>query len=250
MGTYGWDDARKKADDAQVGGKFLKLEDDGDTAILVWLDKPYARDVVWNGETYLEADSDDGKAYLDNHPKKKPQFRASMNGLVLKRGNKNDKELKVVEPPEVQIFENGVNWFNDLCKIKEKYGLGIWAFELQRNGKAGDPKTTYSMLPDTKVDDINGLAEKIKAAKLHDLANPMSDNDDDSKSGSNGVISDEQKAELVAKLKALGRETLSEFLKAFEVEQIKALPSSKFDAAMKFCSDKSGDSEPEVDPFA
>lgn len=252
MGTYGWDDARKKADDASTGGIFLKLEDDGDTAIVVWIDKPYAREVIWTGEKYLDADTDEGRAWLDNHPKKKPSFRAAMNALVLKKGHKDDKDLKVCEPAEVQIFENGVNWFNDLCKIKEKYGLGIWAFELQRNGKAKDPKTTYSMLPDTKVADWDGLKEKIEAAKPHDLANPKGDDDDASSSSgtANGVISEDQKTELVGKLKALGRETLSEFLKAFEIEQIKGLPSGRFDDAMKFCADKEGGGTDEIDPFA
>jgi hypothetical protein len=256
MGSYGWDNTKKKADEASTGGIFLKLEDDGDTVLLVWLGEPFGREVVWTGEKYLDADTDEGVAWLDNNPKKKASFRASMNALVLKKGHKDDKELKDTDDG-IQIFENGVNWFGDLCKIKDKYGLGVWAFELQRNGKARDPKTTYSMLPDTKIAEIDGLKEKVAEASknLHDLANPISDSDDDDKPASNsngaGSISAEQKDALTADLKELGREVLDEFLTRFEVKQLKALPASKFDAAMAFITEKKGGSaEEEIDPFA
>lgn len=262
MGSYGWKETEKKADDAAVGGGiFLKLEDDGDTALIVWLGEPYGRDVIWTGERYLDAESDDGVAYLDNNPKKKASFRASMNALVLKKGHKDDKELKVSEDG-VQIFENGVNWFGDLCKIKDKYGLGVWAFELQRNGKARDPKTTYSMLPDTKIADIDGLKERVESAmkdSLNDLENPVANNnddDDDDKKKGNGVsgtINDEQKTALVTDLKELGREVLDEFLTKFDVKQLKLLPASKVDEAIAFIAEKKGGNaaaEEEIDPFA
>ena len=265
MGTHGWDKTKKQADDASTGGMFLKLEDDGDTALVVWLGEPYGREVVWTGQQYLDAECDEAVAWLDNNPKKKPSFRASMNALVLKKGHKDDKELKVSEDG-IQIFENGVNWFGDLCKIKDKYGLGIWTFELQRNGKARDPKTTYSMLPDTKVVDYDGLKDRVAEAmkNLHDLENPVSDDDDsddsddDKKSSSSkksngaGSISDEQKTALIADLKELGREVLDEFLTTFDVKQLKALPAAKFDDAMAFVADKKGGvkEDEEIDPFA
>jgi len=251
MGTYGWNDAKKKADEVNTSGMYLKLEDDGDQAIVVWMGEPYAREVIWTGEGYLDADTDEGKAYLDNNPKKKASFRCAMNGLVLKKGHAdNPKGHKVVN--QMQIFENGVNWFNDLCKIKEKYGLGIWAFELQRNGKAKDPKTSYSMLPDTKVADWDGLADLIKSfeSKLHDLADPKGESGSGDSSGSDGgaTVSDDQKKELTAKLKPLGREVLNSFLTSFGIEQLKSLPAAKFDDAMKFCADNGSAPEPEKEP--
>ena len=40
-------------------------------------------------------------------------------------------------------------FFKDLVRVREKYGLEKWAFEIQRHGAAKDPKTTYSILPST-----------------------------------------------------------------------------------------------------
>lgn len=257
MGKRGWDTGKEMADSASGGGKFLSLKDDGDKATIVFIGEPFARLVFWDQEaqTYHDADSDEGKAFGDNHPDKKPSFRASINCLVLASGNGD----KIAPDERVAIFEGGVNWFNDLVKCKTKYGLGVWSFELERSGKKGDTKTTYSILPDKKIVDVPGLAEKIVAAVEYNLEDP---NSDDAQSpaasaaggSSNGVITDEDSKTLITGLKALDRSELDAFLTEFGVKRIKELPSSKLADAAKWVADRSKPAatadEPEVDPFA
>ncbi len=257
MGQSGWDTGQRMADEAGTGGRFLSLKDDGDKCIIAFLGAPHSRLVFWDQENgqYIDAESDEGKVYADNHADKKPSFRASINCFVLQTGNKTG----YTDDERVAMFENGVTWFNDLIKCKTKYGLGIWLFEMERKGKAKDPKTTYSVLPDKKIEEVPGLADKIKAAKLHDLANPNASDDDDksktnSASGSsNGVITDENSKALITDLKTLDRAKLDEFLNTFEIKRVKELPSSKLDDATKWIAangGKAAEPEPEeIDPF-
>ncbi len=250
MGQSGWDVGQKMADDASVGGRFLSLKDDGDKCIIAFLGDPHSRLVWWDGEQYLDAESDEGKAYADNHADKKPSFRASINCFVMQTGNGD----KMKEDERVAMFENGVTWFNDLIKCKTKYGLGIWLFEMERKGKAKDPKTTYSVLPDKKIDDVPGLADKIKNAKLHDLANPNADADDSKSGSSNGLITDENSKALITELKGLDRAKLDEFLNTFEIKRVKELPTGKLDDATKWIAANGGkaaepEDEQEIDPF-
>lgn len=256
MGNHGWDETQKAASEVNTDGTFLKLEDDKDKAVVAFLGRPYNHNSIYTGERYLDADTDEGQEYLRENPKKKASFRASMNLYVLERGS--GKRMKKVN--RVQIFENGVKWFDNLIKIKDKYGLDTWTFELERNGKAKSTKTTYSMLPHLEIKTIEGLRKILEGAELHDLENPMDRSDDDgdekkaSSNGSNGIISDEDKQALVAELKPLGREVLDEFMTEFGVTQLKTLPSSKLDDAKAFIAAKQSGGEKEeaaeVDPFA
>ena len=253
MGQNGWSTGQQMADDASVGGKFLSLKDDGDKCVIAFLGEPHSRLVFWDtkSEQYIDADSDEGKAYADNHADKKPSFRASINCYVLKTGNGDNMK----EDERVAMFENGVTWFNDLVKCKTKYGLGIWTFEMERKGKAKDPKTTYSVLPDKKIDDVPGLTEKIAKAELHDLANPNASSDNEKKgasSSSNGAITDVQSKELIAGLKALDRSELDSFLTKFDIKRVKELSGAKLEDAQKWLAEKSGNApepEGEIDPF-
>jgi hypothetical protein len=259
MGQTGWDASDKTAEEASSGGSFLKLEHDKDKALLVWCGDPYSKLVFWDGEGYLEADSEEGKAYADNHPNKKPGFRASMNAFVLDEQN-GDAEFVMDNKSQwrMAMFENGVNWYKDLKKSKKKYGLGIKLFELQRHGKAKDPKTKYSILPDADIDSIPGLKEAIAKATLHDLANPLAGDDDSkgddskkSKSKSNGVISDEEKASLVKELKTLPRTDLPLFKEAFSIKFVKDLGSAKLDEAITWIANRKSPAaeKAEQDPF-
>jgi hypothetical protein len=67
----------------------------------------------------------------------------------------------------MKIIEGGPRWFGDVIKVRRKYGLTTWAFEIERHGAANSPKTTYTILPDTKLDETQQA--QVAAAKLHDL---------------------------------------------------------------------------------
>ncbi|MFB3852576.1 MAG: hypothetical protein ACE148_01995 [Vicinamibacterales bacterium] len=45
----------------------------------------------------------------------------------------------------MKVIEGGTVWFKDVLKIRDKYGLDKWLFEIERHGEAGSPKTTYSL---------------------------------------------------------------------------------------------------------
>lgn len=277
MGAHGWDEGKKQAEEATSGGIFLKLANDKDRALVVWAGDPFSRNVFWDDEGgggYLDADSDEGMAFADNHPKKKPAFRAQMNAIVVSEVTKDDGSFEIVPGKwRVASFENGATWFKNLVKLKGKYGLGVWAFELERQGAKGDTDTKYTMLPDTKVADIEGLKEFIKNAELIDLENPNDDDDDaaatSSKGGakgkaskggekkaskkSGGVIDTATSKELIASLKQLDRAEVGKFLEEFGVKRVKELSNSKLEDAQAWIASKSApDSEDagEVDPFA
>ena len=56
--------------------------------------------------------------------------------------------VALYDSKEVKVPEQGVMFFKDPVRVREKYGLEKWAFEIQRHGAAKDPKTTYSILPE------------------------------------------------------------------------------------------------------
>jgi hypothetical protein len=51
----------------------------------------------------------------------------------------------------LKVIEQGRNWFQDLLKVREKYGLENWAFEIERHGTSENTKTTYTILPEEKI---------------------------------------------------------------------------------------------------
>ena len=134
---------------------------------------------------------------------------------------------------------------------------------MERSGKKGDTKTTYSVLPEAQLTDAQ--VEKVKAAKPHDLDKAKGDEGDTStdmnshgKAAPKGdaLITPEQSAGLVARLKVLPREKLTAFLQKFGVAQIKALKASDLPAAVTMIDDFEGKAAApaaapaEADPFA
>ena len=53
----------------------------------------------------------------------------------------------------VKVYEMGAVVFKDVFKLRDKYGLDTWAFEIERHGGKGDNKTSYSILPEQRLDD-------------------------------------------------------------------------------------------------
>ena len=117
----------------------------------MFLGDPVPREVVWTGEKYLDANSDEGQALAKRG--KRPSFRASVNVCVL---------------PErtIKVFEMSANTFKDLFKVREKYGLNAWAYEVERQAK-----NKYQILPERQLTDEE--ASEIAALELIDIANVM-----------------------------------------------------------------------------
>lgn len=133
----------------QGGSLWLKLAGDGDKAVVVFLGEPHPREVAFVDGKYVEVD-DKMKAAGT-----KASLRVALN-------------VALYDSKEVKVLEQGVMFFKDLVRVREKYGLEKWAFEIQRHGAAKDPKTTYSILPEHQLSVEQQKA--FQALPQHDLA--------------------------------------------------------------------------------
>ncbi|MGE3675315.1 MAG: hypothetical protein AB7K71_36940 [Polyangiaceae bacterium] len=241
--TTAWEMATTMADKhANSGGIFVRLANNGDKIVGAFCGEPYAREVIWTGERYEQFDENNSA-----HQGKRPSLRVMLNFYVPAEG-------------AMKVIEGGTVWFKDVLKVRDKYGLDKWLFEIERHGDAGDPKTTYSILPEEKLDDE--MRARIAAAEAHDLKSIGTGNDEDAgskgstttKKSSNaaGPIDPRVAGDLVAKLKALPRSDVDAFLAEFGVQRVRDLDAKHETAARAFIDQLlAKQSQPEeVDPFA
>lgn len=246
MSTNTWDRAKSlTTKHAQSGGIFARLSNDGDKITGAFCGQPYAREVLWTGERYETFDPE-----LPAHAGKKPSLRVALNFYV-----PAEKAMKIIE--------GGTQWFKDVLKVRDKYGLDKHLFEIERHGDAGDPKTTYSILPDEKIDDA--LRATLSTADLHDLERMIASSD--AREGTtasaaapatsaprSGPIEPRAAGEIVARLKSLPRPDLDQFLTQFRIARVRDLAAADESAARTLLAQlearhRPGDAQ-EVDPFA
>jgi hypothetical protein len=193
----------------------VNLQNDGDKVVGVFCGEPNAREVFWDGTKYLDTAPDEGA---------KASLRVAFNIYVPAEG-------------AMKIIEGGTAWFKDLLEIKEKYGLDKWVFEVKRRGKKGDPKTKYSILPETQVDDA--MRARIAALPLHDLANMRGDGDRDAApTPAAPTAVDLDVARTIAdRLRALPRASAESFLTKFKIARIRDLLNVDVPAALRFITE-------------
>jgi len=240
-----WDKAKSLADKhTNQGGIFVRLANDGDKAVGIFSGEPFAREVVWTGEKYETYDPANSA-----HSDKRPSLRVMLNFFV-----PGENAMKVIE--------GGTTWFRDVLKVRDKYGLDKWMFEIERHGEAGNPKTTYSILPEEKLNDE--LRAKLAAAEPHDLERLGNGEPGEPASASatqsarpvpTGPIDPRLAGELVARLKALPRTDVDAFLAKFGVQRVRDLRAADEGAARALLDQLEAKQAPaeepaEVDPFA
>lgn len=238
-----WDKAKEMAEQ-HSSSLFVRLSNDGDKVIGVFLGDPYPREVVWTGEKYMDADSPEADKYIKQG--KSRNLRIAINFYV---------------PAEkaVKVYETGAATFKTLLKLREKYGLDQWAFEIERHGKAGDSKTTYSILPEHQLDEQ--MRAQIAQLELHKLEEVVRGGDDaEDEEGDfdsyerkqDGPIDAEAVAKMLPRLKALPRELLDKFLGKLQVQRVKDLKASQQAAALELLHALEAEARPAeaVDPFA
>lgn len=241
--TTAWEMATTMADKhANSGGIFVRLANNGDKIVGAFCGEPYAREVIWTGERYEQFDENNSA-----HQGKRPSLRVMLNFYVPAEG-------------VMKVIEGGTVWFKDVLKVRDKYGLDKWLFEIERHGDAGDPKTTYSILPEEKLNDE--MRARIAAADAHDLKSIGAGNDEDAGSKSStaakksnnaaGPIDPRVAGDLVAKLKALPRSDVDVFLAEFGVQRVRDLEAKHETTARAFIDQLlAKQTQPEeVDPFA
>jgi hypothetical protein len=214
-----------------AGGHWLRLTGDGDRAIVCFRGDPYPREVVFVDGGYQPFGGEHAKQGL------KPSLRVAINVVVL-------------PSREVKVFELGAGLFRDLVKVRNKYGLDGWTFEVQRHGGPKDPKTTYTLLPEKQLTDEE--QQLFPRLKLHDLEALYE--------GRHGVvgatpsasktIDDADAQALVATLKALPRDAAERFCRELGVQRIKDVPASQLDRARSLVAALAGSSLANgIDPF-
>ena len=242
MSDNPWDKAKGMADkhSGSGSGLFVRLANNGDKIVGAFVGEPYAREVHWGGERYEECPGDDCGFCEEG---KRPSLRVSMNFFVPAEG-------------DLKIIEGGVIWFKDLLKARDKYGLDKWLFEVERHGAAGDPKTTYTILPEEKL--TPDQVKEIDGQRFHDLPKLVSGDADsfDSYDKDSGKTIDARTAsELMPRLKALPRAALDTFLAELGIQRVRDLNASEEKKARALLERLEAENKPEdedtsIDPFA
>ena len=222
----------------QGGSQWLKLANDGAKAVVVFLGEPYPREVCFVDGKYLPFDDTLKAQGL------KPSLRVALN-------------VGLADSKEVKVLEQGVMFFKDLVRVREKYGLEKWAFEVQRHGAPKDPKTTYSILPEQQLTaeqqrafkalpliDLEGLYVESEAAGAEEPAPPPT-----------GPIDPKLATAMAGALKALPRDATKRFLEKFGVTRLRDLTAAQAEKARQFVDALVQESAPapeggDIDPFA
>ena len=236
-----WDQTEQMAKQHDQGsGTWLKLPNDGDTAVVVFLGEPYPREACFaDGRYQLFNDEPRARGF-------KPSLRVGLN-------------VAMYESREVKVLEQGVVFFKDLIEVRNKYGLENWAFEIKRHGTGKD--TRYSILPEHQLTPDKYAA--YAALPLNDMEQLYGD--DGSGGGTqigsydkpaDGPIDTATSQALVGRLKALPREAVDRFCADMGVKRIKDLPAAKLSQAQALVDKLEAEmraahqAPAEVDPFA
>jgi hypothetical protein len=146
-----WDTLAKKRTQSDAGGGFLRLVDDGDHALVVFLGEPLIHYVVWTGEGYEEYSA----SVHGPRATAKPSMRAAVAVLDLVEKN-------------VRIWDMPKSGQASALAAVRKFPPDKWSFEIIRAGAKGSTDTKYNCLPDHLLEG-HELA-LVAAAKLPDIA--------------------------------------------------------------------------------
>ena len=223
-----WSQVEGQVEEARAkAGIYRKWSADGESHVLAFRGEPYARQTHWTGTSYDEC-ADQGCAHCAAG--NKASLRVALNVYDLA-----EKKMMIVE--------GGVRWFSDIVKVRKKYGLDTWAFEVTRNGAPRDPKTTYSILPDHKLDEA--ALREIGAVHLHDLARDVADAAreayaDEIAEAANqatGPVATEVAREIHGLLRQCSKAEVEGFLKTFGIERVSQLKTSDEKRARAYVAD-------------
>ncbi len=144
-----WNTAAQLAEKhSNQGGIFVRLTNNHDKVVGAFCGEPFSREVVWTGERY--------ETYNEfKHADSRPSLRVMLN-------------FYVPDEDQMKVIEGGTAWLKDLLKVREKYGLEKWLFEIERHGEARDPKTRYTILPDAQIE--SAMAADMRRCELPIIA--------------------------------------------------------------------------------
>ncbi len=225
-----WDIAIEQVKKHTTGNVFVRLNNDGESIKGVFCGKPKTREVHWTGERYEECSE---KECPQCQLGKKPTFRVMMN-------------FYAIDEESMKVIEGGSNWFKSLIVMKNKYSFADWAFEVQRFGEAKNSRTTYTILPEGKIDEA--LKAKIEQVPLHDLSALSG-----GKKGNEveNLIDSNDADNLILKLKDLPQDVVVDFLSQYNVKKVRDLKASDVSSVFDFLKHYEQSVEPtaSVNPF-
>lgn len=129
----------QEAMDNQGSSTFLRLENDGDKAVVAFCGSPFHRDICFNEKTKTyEAWDERAKA-----AGRKKTSRYAMNVFVI--------SAKGADVNEMRVLDMNFQTMQQVIALKDKYTLSKCSFEITRHGAKGDTKTTYQILPDKDI---------------------------------------------------------------------------------------------------
>lgn len=187
-GSKGSWEKTQEAMESSGSSIFLRLENDGDKAVVALCGAPFYRALCFNEKTNsYEAWDDAAKA-----AGRKKTDRYAMNAYAV--------TVKGVETNEMKVLDMNFKTMQSVLALKDKYGLAKCLFEIVRHGAKGDTKTQYTILPDTDIteaqravcgrpDPSNHNSWLEGTAKLHDLEEATAKDD----SSGEGAVSDDLK---------------------------------------------------------
>ena len=239
--------------DSYGSGRYIRLENHGDSIQGCFVGQPLAYEIVWVGNGSEEYDPTN------------PLHKADEVRMVV-AWNFFDREKK-----EMRVWERGITFFRQWKRQHDKHGANQW-FTIERDGKAGSKKTTYLLERDGEVDpeewaSIQGVAlhslekspresddtDHRMAAELLDAKSPRES--DDIPFGGEPAMTSAVANDLKQRLKEMPEEAIDKFLTQFEVSRIRDVPLSKEASAIRFVDTLESSNSPaqnrrEVDPFA
>ena len=238
-----WDHAKGIADrhTGSGGNLFVRLANSGDKIVGIFAGKPYPREVHWTGERYEEC-AGEGCAHCAEG--KKPSLRVALNFYVTA-----DRELKVME--------GSAGWFRQVWAVRTKYGLETWSFEVERHGGANDTRTTYTIMPETRLTDEQ--RDEIAKLELHDLPRVVGGGGESfgsyDRANDCAVIARDLADDLIARLRGLPRSAVDTFLEKLSIQKVRELKQADEKAAIELISSLESEHAPpvggeDVDPFA
>jgi hypothetical protein len=247
-----WDDVQNRMERADdEASLWVKLKADGDSVVGVFRGDPYPHEVVWLGDRYVDADSPDAAPALKSG--KRPSLRITIN---LAARTESGWTAKVLELSSA--------FFKDIFKVRDKYGLADWSFEIQRHGAAKSTSTTYSVLPEDRLTDDDKKA--IEALDLIDLKALYTESLDDAEKRSKAEsfetyvtgekVADDVAGALITVLRELPEDATKRFLAKFEINRVRDLLAKDKAAAIAFLdvleaeAKKTDGGSDEVDPLA
>jgi hypothetical protein len=144
--SCGSSEKRKDEMEGNTGNHWLELPNDGDSAVVVVLGEPFAREVCFIDGRFVP---------VEDAPGHEPSLLVALN-------------MALLDSKEVKVLEHDVGLLMELVWLRQRYPLEEWSFEVQRDDGLKELNETYMVVPKRQL----SVAEQQEFAELslHDLS--------------------------------------------------------------------------------